>query len=98
MWQDALRVCKEYIPHKLSALQDEYEREMMDKSTRGAETLIQQVRMLLSVAVEKILIVLSKAIYFLRRERYNLAIQTFKCFTFCDRLVNGRHPVNTVVL
>ena len=43
MWQDALRVCKEYIPHKLSALQDEYEREMMDKSTRGAETLIQQV-------------------------------------------------------
>ena len=43
MWQDALRVCKEYIPHKLSALQDEYEREMVDKSTRGAETLIQQV-------------------------------------------------------
>lgn len=21
MWQDALRVCKEYLPHKLSALQ-----------------------------------------------------------------------------
>ena len=53
MWQDALRVCKEYIPHKLSALQDEYEREMMDKSTRGAETLIQQVRVLLPVTVGK---------------------------------------------
>ncbi len=47
MWQDALRVCKEYIPHKLSALQDEYEREMMDRSTRGAETLIQQVKTLI---------------------------------------------------
>lgn len=31
MWQDALRVCKEYIPHKLQHLQDEYEREMADK-------------------------------------------------------------------
>ncbi len=32
------------MPHKLSALQDEYEREMMDRSTKGAETLLQQVR------------------------------------------------------
>ena len=43
MWQDALRVCKEYVPGKLEMLQDEYEKEMLDKSTRGAETLIQQV-------------------------------------------------------
>ena len=28
MWQDALRVCKEYLPHKLAQLQDEYDREM----------------------------------------------------------------------
>ena len=34
MWQDALRVCKEYIPHKLQALQDEYEKEVMNRSTR----------------------------------------------------------------
>ncbi|XP_074640366.1 intraflagellar transport protein 172 homolog [Tubulanus polymorphus] len=44
MWQDALRVCKEYIPHKLQILQDEYDREMMDKSTRGADALVQQAR------------------------------------------------------
>ena len=44
MWQDALRVCKEYIPHKLQALQDEYEATMVKNSTRGAETLIQQAR------------------------------------------------------
>ena len=35
MWQDALRVCKEYIPHKLQALQDEYEREMIGNSKRS---------------------------------------------------------------
>ena len=34
MWQDALRVCKEYVPHKLQQLQDEYDREMLAKSTR----------------------------------------------------------------
>ena len=34
MWQDALRVCKEYIPHKLAQLQDEYDNEMVDKSTK----------------------------------------------------------------
>ena len=34
MWQDALRVCKEYVPHKLQALQDEYDREVMANSTR----------------------------------------------------------------
>ncbi|XP_064625451.1 intraflagellar transport protein 172 homolog [Lineus longissimus] len=44
MWQDALRVCKEYIPHKLQQLQDEYDREMTTKSTKGADTLIQQAK------------------------------------------------------
>ena len=41
MWQDALRVCKEYVPHKLQQLQDEYDRVMTDKSTRyvGSEDL-----------------------------------------------------------
>ena len=34
MWQDALRVCKEYVPHKLQAMQDEYEREMIGNSKR----------------------------------------------------------------
>ena len=34
MWQDALRVCKEYVPHKLQQLQDEYDRVMTDQSTR----------------------------------------------------------------
>ena len=31
MWQDAMRVCKEYSPHKLQELQDEYEREVLTK-------------------------------------------------------------------
>ncbi|OWF38575.1 intraflagellar transport protein 172 homolog [Mizuhopecten yessoensis] len=44
MWQDALRVCKEYVPHKLQALQDEYDHEMTDKSTKGAESMVQQAR------------------------------------------------------
>ncbi|KAF6041407.1 IFT172 [Bugula neritina] len=44
MWQDVLRVAKEYLPNKLPQLQDEYERDMMDRSTRGAETLIQQAK------------------------------------------------------
>ena len=35
MWQDALRVCKEYVPHKLQAMQDEYEREMIGNSKRS---------------------------------------------------------------
>ncbi|ESP05446.1 hypothetical protein LOTGIDRAFT_228027 [Lottia gigantea] len=44
MWQDALRVCKEYVPNKLQQLQDEYDNEMTDKSTRGAESMIHQAR------------------------------------------------------
>ncbi|XP_030838935.1 intraflagellar transport protein 172 homolog isoform X2 [Strongylocentrotus purpuratus] len=42
MWQDALRVCKEYIPHKLQQLQDEYDREVLNKGTRGSNNLVQQ--------------------------------------------------------
>lgn len=44
MWQDALRVCKEYVPHKLQQLQDEYDRVMTDKSTRGGESMVAQAR------------------------------------------------------
>ena len=29
MWPEALRVCKEYLPHKLPSLQDEYDRESL---------------------------------------------------------------------
>lgn len=39
MWQDVLRVAKEYLPHKLPQLQDEYEREMMEKSTKLVSVL-----------------------------------------------------------
>jgi len=34
MWQDALRVCKDYIPNKLPLLQEEYDREMATVSTK----------------------------------------------------------------
>ncbi|XP_077991845.1 intraflagellar transport protein 172 homolog [Glandiceps talaboti] len=44
MWQDALRVCKEYIPHKLQQLQDEYDREVLSRGTRGADALINQAK------------------------------------------------------
>lgn len=45
MWQDALRVCKEYLPHKLQQLQDEYDREMTSsKSGKGAEGMVTQAK------------------------------------------------------
>ncbi|XP_070555163.1 intraflagellar transport protein 172 homolog [Ptychodera flava] len=44
MWQDALRVCKEYIPHKLQQLQDEYDREVLSRGTRGADALVNQAK------------------------------------------------------
>ncbi|BFY99323.1 hypothetical protein BsWGS_02362 [Bradybaena similaris] len=44
MWPDALRVCKEYLPHKLQLLQDEYDREAVNKSGRGAEAIVRQAR------------------------------------------------------
>uniref|UniRef100_A0A7N8XI48 Intraflagellar transport protein 172 homolog n=1 Tax=Mastacembelus armatus TaxID=205130 RepID=A0A7N8XI48_9TELE len=38
MWSDAMRICKEYLPNKLSILQEEYERET------GVEGLLEQAR------------------------------------------------------
>lgn len=42
MWTDALRVVKEYLPHRLEQWQDEYDREVMSKGNRGAESLLNQ--------------------------------------------------------
>ena len=44
MWPEALRVCKEYLPHKLSALQDEYEKESLAESSRDVDALLVQAR------------------------------------------------------
>ncbi|XP_028253563.1 intraflagellar transport protein 172 homolog [Parambassis ranga] len=44
MWSDAIRICKEYIPNKLSKLQEEYERETSKKGTRGVEGLLEQAQ------------------------------------------------------
>lgn len=34
MWSDAMRICKEYLPNKLSILQEEYEKETSKKGIR----------------------------------------------------------------
>lgn len=34
MWSDAMRICKEYLPYKLSLLQEEYERETSKRGFR----------------------------------------------------------------
>lgn len=34
MWSDAIRICKEYLPNKLSLLQEEYEKETSKKGIR----------------------------------------------------------------
>lgn len=44
MWSDAIRICKEYLPNKLSLLQEEYEKETSKKGMRGAEGLLEQAR------------------------------------------------------
>ncbi|XP_034555797.1 intraflagellar transport protein 172 homolog [Notolabrus celidotus] len=44
MWSDAMRICKEYLPNKLSVLQEEYERETSKKGVRGVEVLLEQAR------------------------------------------------------
>ncbi|XP_068135903.1 intraflagellar transport protein 172 homolog [Hyperolius riggenbachi] len=44
MWSDAIRICKEYVPAMLEQLQQEYEREVTKKGTRGTEALIEQAR------------------------------------------------------
>ncbi|KAK8378095.1 hypothetical protein O3P69_018808 [Scylla paramamosain] len=43
-WTEALRVCKEYLPHKLSALQDEYDRTVLSKGSQDAQGLLRQAR------------------------------------------------------
>jgi len=40
MWQDALRVCRDYIPNKLSLLQEEYDREMATESTKFVDCFV----------------------------------------------------------
>ncbi|XP_043365854.1 intraflagellar transport protein 172 homolog isoform X3 [Dermochelys coriacea] len=44
MWSDALRTCKEYVPSQLEALQEEYDREVAKKGTRGVEGMLEQAR------------------------------------------------------
>ncbi|XP_042245769.1 intraflagellar transport protein 172 homolog [Thunnus maccoyii] len=44
MWSDAMRICKEYLPNKLSLLQEEYEKETAKKGIRGVEGLLEQAR------------------------------------------------------
>ncbi|XP_038160069.1 intraflagellar transport protein 172 homolog [Cyprinodon tularosa] len=44
MWSDAMRICKEYLPSKLSVLQEEYERENSKEGGRGAEGLLEQAK------------------------------------------------------
>ncbi|XP_071532014.1 intraflagellar transport protein 172 homolog [Panulirus ornatus] len=43
-WTEALRVCKEYLPHKLNALQDEYDRTVLSRGSQDAHTLMNQAR------------------------------------------------------
>ncbi|XP_068564624.1 intraflagellar transport protein 172 homolog [Cebidichthys violaceus] len=44
LWSDAMRICKEYLPNKLSMLQEEYEQETSKKGIRGVEGLLEQAR------------------------------------------------------
>uniref|UniRef100_A0A2K5S7U6 Intraflagellar transport protein 172 homolog n=1 Tax=Cebus imitator TaxID=2715852 RepID=A0A2K5S7U6_CEBIM len=44
LWSDALRICKDYVPGQLEALQEEYEREATKKGARGVEGLVEQAR------------------------------------------------------
>ncbi|XP_062065144.1 intraflagellar transport protein 172 homolog [Lepus europaeus] len=44
LWSDALRICKDYMPGQLEALQEEYEREATKKGARGVEGFVEQAR------------------------------------------------------
>ncbi|KAJ4427860.1 hypothetical protein ANN_23861 [Periplaneta americana] len=44
MWVDALRVCREYLPSRLPALQAEYEREVGSKGSKDVASLIAQAK------------------------------------------------------
>uniref|UniRef100_A0A0L8H041 Uncharacterized protein n=1 Tax=Octopus bimaculoides TaxID=37653 RepID=A0A0L8H041_OCTBM len=40
MWQDALRLCQQYLPNKLGAVQEEFEQAQMSKSSRYVYSVI----------------------------------------------------------
>jgi intraflagellar transport protein 172 len=44
MWVDALRVCREYLPNHLPALQAEYDRQVGAKGSRDVDSLLAQAR------------------------------------------------------
>ncbi|XP_004710279.2 intraflagellar transport protein 172 homolog [Echinops telfairi] len=44
LWSDALRICKDYMPGQLEALQEEYEREATKKGARGMEGFVEQAQ------------------------------------------------------
>lgn len=37
-------MCKEYLPHKLKALQDEYDRAVLSKGSQDAQGLLRQAK------------------------------------------------------
>jgi intraflagellar transport protein 172 len=44
MWVDALRVCREYLPSRLPALQAEYDREVGSKGSRDVASVLAEAR------------------------------------------------------
>lgn len=44
MWVDALRVCREYLPNRLPALQAEYDRDVGSKGSRDVASVLAQAR------------------------------------------------------
>ena len=44
MWTEALRLCKEYMPHQLAGLQEEYDMSVMSRGSRDGETLLNQAK------------------------------------------------------
>ena len=44
MWPEALRMCKEYLPHKLKALQDEFDQQSLAESGRDVNVLLDQAQ------------------------------------------------------
>ena len=50
MWQEALRVCREYAPHKLDELQEEYDKNVMKQT--GTSSASGDVRLLLEQAAK----------------------------------------------
>ena len=44
MWVDALRVCREYLPNRLPALQAEYDLQVGVKGSRDIDSLLAQAR------------------------------------------------------